>query len=449
MSSCIVVGGGFKGIIAAYLLREKGFEVTLVEKSKHLGGIMYSSVWEGFNIDNGVHLFDSIPKNLGLIIEEVMDGDVYPINFNYASVYNDITTDGLAIPDFENLGESEKQKILYELIQLIASDVDYSDSQETALARMQRLYGNTAANLMNASMEHIYGVSANKVEADSLRQTAYHRIKFLPDAMALELKKHPVLDQRIAAKRVVIGKVDDYVSLYPGAGGMRTFCDRIKGQLVKMGVDIKLGEGVRAVNYEFNGVPSVELTDGCVLQSDTLFWGFDHSVLANTWKNDCRLSDKIFGSPMVVFYFQVMADKINDYTYFHQFTPKRYVFRAAAAGLYSQQINSKGVSFISVECPAKMDSDFWEQPEKYTNEVWTECVSMGLIKPGTSYLGTPNIKKAAVTHRFPLRGQFELCDELETDINDRGGKIIVCRKEAFTRREIMIAVENAIKEMTR
>lgn len=444
MKSVIVVGGGFKGIMGAYLMRQRGYEVTLVERSAVLGGIMYSAKWNDFYVDNGVHLFDSIPKNLAAIIEDVMDGNVFPIDFNYASVYNDITTDGLAIPDFENLELSVRQKILYEVTQCLTSEP--KEKHTSAFDKMKSLYGPTASALMSESMAHIYGVSADKVEADSLRQTAYHRIKFLPDDMALALKVHPVLDDRIAAKRVAVGKVDDFVSIYPGKHGMRGFCEQMTHRLEAMGVTLILGKEILGINLE-PGKPCELKLDSGNIQSDLLFWGNDYALLANMWRTDARIDKATHKTPMVVYYFRVKQDQINNYTYFHQFTPSRHVFRSSAAGLYSKQSDLNGESFVSVECPTIIGNDMWLNPSKYQQEVWNECVNMGLVAQGSNFIDEPLIRKAPVTHRFPLVGCLDLCQELDHEIHKLDGALIVPKNEAFTRREIMFAVEEAIAEL--
>ena len=55
----LVVGGGFRGIISAYLLALKGNKVVLVERGPHLGGALYSEEWKGFYLDRGCQAFDN------------------------------------------------------------------------------------------------------------------------------------------------------------------------------------------------------------------------------------------------------------------------------------------------------------------------------------------------------------------------------------------------------
>jgi protoporphyrinogen oxidase len=441
--SCVIIGGGFRGMIGAWLLRERGVDVVLVDKAPHLGGIMYSRDWNGFVVDNGVHLFDSIPRNLGAIVEEVMDGKVFPIDFNYASVYNDVTTPGLAIPDLSHLDVPLKSKILYEVVERLT--VPPRENPAALYDRFHDLYGPTAADLLDASMAHIYGAGSRELEPDALRQTAYHRLRFLPDDMTLELKKHPELDKRLAAMRRVLGKVDDFVSLYPGEGGMRGFCVKMSEKLKAKGVDIRLGVQASEIRPRDGGV-SVRLDSGETLEVDHLLWAFDYGLLAKTWTKDERLAKLVHGTPMVLFWFQVERSKVRNYTYFHQFTPGRTVFRSSAAGVYSGQTKADGTTYTSAECPAPPGGELWNAPEKFVDRVWDECVRMGLLEPGARPLAH-TFAKAPVTHRFAKVGFTTLAREMDERIASTRGAIVMPSQDSFTRREIMWSMEAAVERV--
>lgn len=45
-----VVGGGFSGMLAAYLLEQKSAEVTLFERNEGLGGHCHTLVNRGFRV---------------------------------------------------------------------------------------------------------------------------------------------------------------------------------------------------------------------------------------------------------------------------------------------------------------------------------------------------------------------------------------------------------------
>jgi len=442
--SCIVVGGGFKGLISAYLLRKKGYEVTLLEKAPVLGGIMRSRVWNEYSVDNGVHLFDSIPRSLGDIISKVMKGDVFEINFNYASAYHKITTPGLAIPDFSNINDELKKQILFELVQQLT--VTPSEHPESLYQHFQERYGSAAADLMNESFNFIYRISAREVESSCLNQTAFHRLRFLPDDIAIELKKQPVLDDRLAAMRVNIGKVDDLISLYPGKRGMLGFCEKMTEALEDMGVNLHLGDSIASMEANKDGVVC-ELSSGETLQADHLLWAGLFGQLAETWLGDGRLTELLHGTPMVLYYFEVHEKYVNDYTYFHQFSANQYVFRPAASGSYSQQVKANGSTFITVECPCEVGGQLWSEAAEKAEEVWQECIDMGLLKPETPRYLNFDFIKAPVTHRYEKVGYENIAKQVEKKIAALDGVIVVPNRSASARREIYLTVDESINAM--
>lgn len=439
--TCAVVGGGFQGMIAAYLLTQKGFKVSLIEKAPVLGGIMHSWNWNGIYVDKGVHIFDSIPRNLGEIITDVMDGNVYPINFNYGSRYNGITTPGLAIPDLSHLDLPTRSRILYEVIE--AASRPEPAAFESLYAKLLHMYGPTAAGLLDASMTHIYRIGTRDIEAESINQTAVHRLRFLDDPMSLELKKHPVLDNRIAAMRRVLGKVDDLVSLYPGGGGMKAFCDRMLDRLKKMGVSVLTENFVTRFDVVKDGV-DIQLAKGEKLKAGHIFWAQDYATLAEAWTQNGKTYSLVHGTPSVLYFYMVPKDGVNDYTYFHQFTPGAIVFRACASGTYSRQFTADGQTYISVEAPTDVGTDQWNHPEKYSEGAFQECVDMGLLREGTPHGQEVKIMKAPVTYRLNRRGSAALFDEYDETIRKTGNRVIKPKRQAFTRREIMWAVEECV-----
>ena len=65
--SVIVVGAGIAGLTAAYHLSKSGFDVTVLEASKHVGGRMATDAINGYVIDSGAQFLSSaypIIKNL-------------------------------------------------------------------------------------------------------------------------------------------------------------------------------------------------------------------------------------------------------------------------------------------------------------------------------------------------------------------------------------------------
>lgn len=67
-----VIGGGFSGLLAAYLLEKEGLEVTVYEKEHHLGGHCYTLTGQGIDVELGT-LFSFSGAIKELLIELQLD----------------------------------------------------------------------------------------------------------------------------------------------------------------------------------------------------------------------------------------------------------------------------------------------------------------------------------------------------------------------------------------
>ncbi|WP_193196842.1 FAD-dependent oxidoreductase [Nostoc sp. MG11] len=91
--SVVVIGGGLAGLACAYELSQRGFVVTLLEKSPQLGGKIASwqieAAGETFKMEHGFHGFFPQYYNLNSIVSELEIVDNFQsLNF-YSVVYRD------------------------------------------------------------------------------------------------------------------------------------------------------------------------------------------------------------------------------------------------------------------------------------------------------------------------------------------------------------------------
>ena len=78
-SSAIVVGGGLAGMVVARELALSGWRVTLLERSRRLGGKAGSDIKNGDRVEHGYHVFPKWYPNVRAILERI---DVKLIDFD-------------------------------------------------------------------------------------------------------------------------------------------------------------------------------------------------------------------------------------------------------------------------------------------------------------------------------------------------------------------------------
>src|SRR5215208_1606091 len=69
--SAIVVGGGLAGMVVARELALRGWRVSLLERSKRLGGKAGSDFKNGRLVEHGYHVFPQWYPNVRLILERI------------------------------------------------------------------------------------------------------------------------------------------------------------------------------------------------------------------------------------------------------------------------------------------------------------------------------------------------------------------------------------------
>ncbi|MBK1988398.1 FAD-dependent oxidoreductase [Sphaerospermopsis aphanizomenoides BCCUSP55] len=90
--SVVVIGGGLAGLACAYQLVQRGFTVTLLEKSPQLGGKIASwqieAAGENFRMEHGFHGFFPQYYNLNSVVSELGIKDNFQSLEFYSVVYN-------------------------------------------------------------------------------------------------------------------------------------------------------------------------------------------------------------------------------------------------------------------------------------------------------------------------------------------------------------------------
>ena len=75
-----IIGGGISGLTAAFLLKNKGFEVCLFEKSSRVGGNIQTVETDGFLIELGPNSFIKSPRLVDLIKSLKLETEVLAAN---------------------------------------------------------------------------------------------------------------------------------------------------------------------------------------------------------------------------------------------------------------------------------------------------------------------------------------------------------------------------------
>ena len=438
MKKFIVVGAGFRGFCdAIQLAKIPDSDVTIIDPAPFFGGLMNSFEIGGFAVDKGVHVFDSIPKDLADVIAEIMEGQVHEIDFVSKSAFNNKITDGFSLPDLNSLeDEGIKNQIETELIELAQSGdrVKEVSLKETLLNR----YGKTAGGIFCEIFKKVYNIEASEVEPNAIAQTSLGRLKFRSDEEMLKLKStHKFLDSILAARRKSMGKIDNFVSVYPSDGkAMKGWCVRAHNWLNKKGIKVLLGERIENISESLN-LMSVK-TNRRTLEAERVVWSNDNvDELIRATGLSCSSSRGFqYGTPMLFMTMMTEMNNILDFTYLQNFDPEAITYRTSSAGIYSHQ-KIDGISFVTSECPVTIDSDRWNNQEQSIKEAWNEIKELGIISESAK-LTSSHVVRIPATFKLAKIGYTDKVNEIVEELSHKTKKVYLRDVVPFFRRDIYL-----------
>lgn len=436
----LVVGAGFRGILASYLFAKAGHRVTLTDRAPVVGGVMRSQEWNGFHLDKGCHLFSNDSDAQTDLMLDLLHGDVIPVEFRYASVTGGRLSADYAIPDLADLGPQVRDRVLYELVAAAAAE---TDGAETLAELLAGRFGPTAAALLAPIAHKIYRLPAEAMDANAYWSTPFRRLALLPDDIAALLKSLPALDERLAVSsiddplRFTRGHADkhDFRNFYPAERGMRGFCDHAERRLGELDVELMLGVNLASVETGANELTVTIGDGGPARQFDKLVWCGDMGHLGKLLFGTDPLADLTHGVPMVLYYFVVAEADLGPYTYVQDYTPEHLLFRVSNAGRYSRQIKADGSTYVCAEVPTERDGPVWSKPEAFAEQVWRECVGASAVT-GARWRDL-TVVKAPVSYRVGLPGHATATASLAARLASFSDRIDCGGQELFFRNEII------------
>jgi phytoene dehydrogenase-like protein len=434
----VVVGAGFRGYCdTLQLLQEPGAKIYLVDREPFFGGISYSGNVKGFAVDKGVHMFDGIPKELADNVAEIMGGRVRTIDFVSVSAFNGQLTDGFSLPDLSSLPGETKARITREL-EVLAANAHNARPAKNLGELLEARYGKTAGTIFAGIFKRIYNIEAEKAQPDALSKTSLGRLKHLDDPDMLALKaSDPFLDTVLAARRKALGKVDDFVSIYPDTGeAMRGWCVRAQKWLEDQGVTMCLGQNVQSL--EMIGGKIRLKTDAHTVDADRIVWTNDNTqALAALLGFEFDTRSCVSGTPMLFATLITQACHIKDFTYLQNFDPNGKTYRTASAGIYSNQINGEGLSFVTCECPTPVDSERWNNAAEEHHAIWDECKTLGIVSPEAE-LVSHAVMRLPSTFKVAKIGYDAKIAEFQEEVTRRTRQVIFRDVKPFFRRDIYL-----------
>ena len=435
----IVLGSGFRAFTdCVELSSDPNNEVTMLDPSKKFGNVMNSREVNGFAVDNGVHMFDSIPVKLAEIIKEIMEGQVIDIDFVSESAFGGKITEGFSLPDLSSLSAETKKQIYDELVSEKDTPIDQASIKTVSDFFIKR-YGPTAGSIFEDIFFRLYSINSKDIDSSAISTTSLARLKFLDDPEMIKLKEQSEkLDSILAARRKSQGKLDDFVSIYPKSKkGMRGWCENAVDWMEnKRAINIRLGEKICSIKEDSEQI-KVSTEEGDYF-ADKIIWSNDnYQNLAHLTDIDLDVEALFHKVPMIFMTLITNSKNIKNFTYIQNFNENGIANRFAAAGLYSNQSKQDGSSFITAECPTPVGSERWEKSETLHENVWEEAKELQVIDSESELISFDTIK-IPQTIKMKKYGFDVKFNQFCEDVRSKYERIILRKNIPFFRREIYL-----------
>ena len=407
----IIIGGGFKGLIAALKLSNKGHNVNIIEASKNIGGYLNSPLWNKITIDLGCHLFINEDDNSTGFIMSMLKNDYMKVDVNYASFFNNKKTDNIAIPDFSSIPNATKRKIQKDLLNINRKKIEEKSLMDYYINR----YGVDILPSIDSCILKSHLIKSNSLDIISKNLLPFNRIKIFPEKQSVSLKLNKGLDEIIAVKYKNLKEIKNdtkksefnFREYYPKKNGLKFLLNKIIERLKKSNVNLVLDNRIKSFLKENN--KKYIITDKSKYEYDYLYWSAPQYLIPKTFNFEIEVEKFVHSVPYVLIYFLAPKKFVSKYTYVHNYNLSSKCFRVSIQSNYASNGVPKDLALICCEIPTCKSKRIWKNPKFYVDEIWNELLNMDLVscKKYDNYM----FFSIPSAYKLPLCGYSDILNE--------------------------------------
>ena len=358
MKKALVIGSGFSGLSSAAFLSKNGFEVTLVEKNKTVGGRARIFHEKGYSFDMGPswywmpEIFENFFNEFNLKIEDLYDLKQLDPGFkivfkdqeiNLPSSWNEICH---LFDKYEENGADKLNKFM-------------EDAQQKYSIGLDFLYNSPGVSIRELFNPQILK-NINKLQL--LTSYRNHIKKYFSNEYLINILEFPVLFLGTSAKHTpALYSLMAYSGIKQGTfypiGGFNAVIKSMEKLCIDLGVKIITGNEVKKINIKNKKVVSVS-TQNDEIETDYLIASADYAhvenqLLEKKYRNYSTeyWNKKNFSPSSLLFYLGVSKklNKLDHHTLFFDEDIEQH-----SNDIYEKPIWPKKPLFYAC-CPAKTD----------------------------------------------------------------------------------------------
>lgn len=428
----LVIGGGFKSLVAAYSFAKQGQSIALLERGDALGGFMSPIRWGEFWIDKGPQFFDNFEERDRAFMTEMVGEDVFDdIGFKYSSFMNGKKTDGFAIPDWRVRGPDFAAEVFKDLLQDQVDRPANTVEFETFADLLAVDGGTHLAPILSDLTRKFTRQNADDLSPHARRMATFVGRKLLFDQeVSLDLKKSALLDGLLAAQKKVVAETR--YNLYPRGSNLETVRAAMEKAVRDAGVQVITGCGDLSIDPESKTCQVL----GETLQFGRAFFGCDAREAEALLFGTDALMRQTHMLPEIFHCFVVPGDALDEAYYLVDYDTDHLSTRMTNFSNYMTAYDDEGYGVFCIEQAIDKDSPEWEDPSATQKQVFTEAQEAGNITCDT-YKAAKSFR-IPVTYKVPLAGYVGAAEDLEARTQDAGkGDLLIPNPMSLTRKETL------------
>lgn len=378
----VVLGGGLAGLSAAWVLSKRGYDVTVLEKTDHCGGLAVTKQKDGYSYDLGPHNIHTSHEHYLKVIDNNIEGlfehspsfRVYKrgrfVEYPIAGAAVITSLPLLRVPI------AAASFVLAHVLMYLREPRKDSSFKDWIVNRFGRvLY----KEYFEAYPEKVWGLPPEAID----RHVADARV---PTVGLLDLIKSLLLRRPTTITHREFSQTNFYIE--QGIGLVPEFFER---EIRAAGGKIRLGVRVTGIDASESSVDRVTWVDEDSSQPESIDCDYllstipvDELVTAMNPVPDevAKASSDLRYRAGVLLFLEVQGKKVLP-SYSIYFTEGTYPFsRCSDMGRYSDKMMPEGKTLLCFELPCHEGDDLWSQSVEQLKDLAIEAIgSTGLVRP--------------------------------------------------------------------
>lgn len=393
----IIVGNGFKALSSAHALSKISNKVKVIYDSKNFYGTMSALPVNDDNIDLGYHFFDGLNDKSEKFIRDLCSGfELKNFGYGAATYTNKQLYYFHAIPNYQSFGFKFIVINFFKLV-FINLFIKKKNTYDINLEDFYINYPKDIKKFILSGIKRNYTIDAKYLsfKAKNYTPISCERITILNSKLSSYLKKINFFDNFLACRRDDLSL--EKISLYPNKKNMLDLGMFIRGRLEKKGVKFVFSEKIKIQNYDDYKICVNEDNKKSFTKNLIFLKDLDS---AEKYFNLNFDQNSNFYVPQILFVFE-QKNIVSKFQYVMGNDLNLIVTRATNLSLYSKK-STNNYAYVIAEVPTNTNSEIWNNPDKFIDEVWNNLIDMGLSKEDEKYV---NFKyfKAKKTFCLPTK----------------------------------------------